>query len=265
MIRTPVVAGRFYPGDERSLAELVDSSLVSTPSPAIGVMSPHAGYVYSGGVAGKALSAATVTGTVLLLGPNHTGRGTEASIMSFGVWSTPLGESSIDAELAAGLTERCPHLHEDSTAHAFEHSLEVQLPFLQRMRPGVMIVPIAFMMRSLERMREVGTAIGQVLKGWREPVLMVASSDMTHYEPSEVAAGKDRLAIERILALDPEGLFNTVAAHGISMCGVIPATVMLFAALELGAQSAEEVEYSNSGDVSGDYSSVVGYAGVVVR
>ncbi len=266
MMRNPVVAGRFYPGSSAELAEYLRGVLPigREMRSAIGIVSPHAGYVYSGGVAASVIGSVFITDTVLLLGPNHTGKGTRASIMSSGSWRTPLGVTDIDEGLAQALREGCPTLREDSVAHEEEHSLEVQLPFLQFIKPGVKIVPISFSLRSGEEILQVGRELGEVLASWPEPVLMLASSDMTHYESDDEARVKDRLAIDKVLALDPGGLLSTVGEHNISMCGVVPTAIMLAAAKVLGASGAREVRYATSGEVTGDYSSVVGYAGMVV-
>lgn len=267
MIREPVVAGRFYPGSPERLGAFLDDVMepkATARAKAIGVVSPHAGYVYSGAVAGRVFSAVDIPPSVLLLGPNHTGHGARAAILSRGSWRTPLGVCEVDEALADALKAASPLLKEDATAHLQEHSLEVQVPFLQRLRPDVKIVPVVFMLRNILDILEVGRAIGFVLRDWPSGVLMVASSDMTHYEPDRSAREKDALAAERILALDPEGLVAAIARHRISMCGVVPTAVMLAAARELGAKSARQVAYATSGEVTGDYASVVGYAGIVV-
>lgn len=266
MVRAPIVADRFYPGDPRLLKDYLSQVMVGQgmPKDALAVLAPHAGYVYSGAVAGRVFSSVQVPRTVLLLGPNHTGRGTPASIMSEGLWRTPLGDVEIDTGLAARLKIGCPHLEEDSQAHDYEHSLEVMLPFLQYVNPAVKIVPIAFMLRTLSMIEEVGISIGKTLRQAGQPVLIVVSSDMNHYESAEIGKKKDSKALDRLLNLDPEGLWRVVGQEKISMCGVIPAAVMLYAAKELGATAAELVEYTNSGAVSGDFDSVVGYAGAIV-
>lgn len=268
MIREPAVAGQFYPGRAADLAGFVDRALAADADgaarSALGVVSPHAGYIYSGAVAGAVFSRVQVPDSVLLLGPNHTGLGTPAGITSTGSWSTPLGTVPIDEALAGALRDACPLLAEDRLAHLHEHSLEVQVPFLQRRNPGIRIVPVALALRSPNDIESLGDALAVVLADWPEEVLMVASSDMTHYESSQAAEAKDRLAIDRILALDARGLWDTVRNHGISMCGVVPTTVLLRAAERLGASRAELVRYTNSGETSGDYASVVGYAGLVI-
>jgi AmmeMemoRadiSam system protein B len=265
MTRNPVVSGRFYPGSAQKLNEFIHQVSEPHPAPALGVMVPHAGYIYSGATAAKGFDAVEITPTVLLLGPNHTGYGAAASIVSSGSWRTPLGETQIDTALAGALKKACPLLKEDPSAHEQEHSLEVQLPFLQARRPDVKIVPIAFMLRSSEQIAQVGREIGEALQAWPEKVLMVASSDMSHYEPADIAREKDAHALKKVLGLDGAGLLATVAHHHISMCGVIPTAVMLGAANVLGAHAAVQLDYTNSGDETGDYSSVVGYATVAVN
>lgn len=267
MIRRPAVAGQFYPGDPEKLRAFLEESVRPGPEPAaaVGVVSPHAGYVYSGRVAGAVFGRVRVPDAVILLGPNHTGLGTEASIVSHGAWATPLGPVSIHGELAEALRAESALFEEDALAHAHEHSLEVQVPFLQYRNPGVRIVPIAFMLRDLAAVEEAGEAVASVVARWRDPVLLVASSDMTHYEPQDRAREKDARAIERVLALDPEGLLDTTKRFGITMCGVIPTAVLLVAARRLGATGGELVTYATSGEVSGDLRSVVGYAGMVIR
>jgi predicted class III extradiol MEMO1 family dioxygenase len=239
MIRHPVVSGQFYPSSRAELDRTVrnltreDGEKVR----AVGVVVPHAGYVYSGAVAGEVFSRVEVPGRHVILCPNHTG-------------------------LGARLLKACPLLSDDDAAHAREHSLEVVLPFIHRFRPDFAIVPIALARLSLGQCRDLGTAIAAVLSGEDPRPLIVASSDMTHYEPDKVAREQDKKAISRIEELDPEGLFGVVRDERISMCGVVPATVMLFAARELGASGARLIRYATSGDASGDFDQVVGYAGV---
>jgi AmmeMemoRadiSam system protein B len=264
MKRMPAVAGQFYPGTasglSRSLLELTRE--VEERSPAIGVVAPHAGYVYSGAVAGELFSSIRVPCRTVIFCPNHTGIGEDAAIMSHGAWRMPWGDVPIDEELAARLENACPLLREDASAHSREHSIEVQLPFLHRFRPDVRIVPVALGPLSLEECRALGENVADAIAGDAERPLLVASSDMSHYVPDAVARKKDRLAIDRMLALDPEGLYATVRTERISMCGVLPATVVLFAARRLGATSARLIRYATSGDVSRDFDQVVGYAGL---
>ena len=264
MLRSAVVAGQFYPGQKQSLFDAVDSLVASTVAeqPAIALMSPHAGYVYSGGVAGRTFSGVKIPEEVIILGPNHHGRGHMAAVCASGEWETPLGQTKISVELAKRVLAECPMTAEDSVAHYSEHSLEVQLPFLQFRTPHTSIVPICISHMPLEMLLQLGDGLARAILSRSSKPLIVASTDMTHYESGEIARKKDFLALEKVLALDPEGLYDVVQEHRISMCGVLPTVVMLQAALALGAKNAELIAYSNSGDVSGDQSDVVGYAGV---
>jgi AmmeMemoRadiSam system protein B len=232
---------------------------------ALGCVVPHAGYVYSGHVAGAVYARLEMPRRFLMLCPNHTGMGEPLAIMSSGSWLTPLGEAAIDGELAGQLKREFPALREDESAHAGEHALEVQIPFLQKLAPEFAFVPIAVGAGRLELLTELGAKIASVLRALPErEVLIVASSDMNHYEDDTRTRAKDRMAIDRMLALDPAGLWQTVQREQISMCGFGPAVAMLSAACELGASRAELVKYATSGDVSGDRNLVVGYAGIVV-
>lgn len=264
MLRSAVVAGQFYPGQKQSLFQTIDSlvSSTATEKPAIALMSPHAGYIYSGGVAGQTFSGVKIPDDVIILGPNHHGRGHMAAVFASGAWETPLGQTKISADLAKRILSECPMTAEDLVAHRYEHSLEVQLPFLQFRAPHSSIVPICISHMPLETLLQLGDGLARAILSSRGKPLIVASTDMTHYESGNVARKKDCLALEKVLALDPEGLYEVVQEHQISMCGVMPTVVMLQAALALGAENAELIAYSNSGDVTGDQSEVVGYAGV---
>lgn len=267
ILRRPAVAGRFYPGDPDDLRAEAKSYLATSEKAAvqaIGCIAPHAGYMYSGHVAGAVFAHVRVPEICVVMCPNHTGMGVPLSIMSEGAWKTPLGEVAIDGELASALKRQFPALEEDTAAHRAEHAIEVELPFLQLRQPSLRLVPITLGTGRLEVLEALGKTLGQVISGWKERVLIVASSDMNHYESDTVTRTKDHVAIEQILRLDPHGLFNVVTQQNISMCGYGPAVAMLTAARELGAKSAELVKYATSGDVSGDRQMVVGYAGIVV-
>ncbi len=268
MIRKPAVAGQFYPGSPEALRAFLDEA-VRAPAggarPDVGVVSTHDGYVYSGRVAGEVFASVAVPDTVVLLGPNHTGLGTEASVATDEAWATPLGPVPVDGDLARALLAATPLFQADGLAHAHEHSLEVQLPFLVHRNPAVRIVPVTLALRRRDDALEAGRAVAEAVAGHPGPVLVVASSDMTHYEPEARAREKDRIALERVLALDPGGLLATVRRQDISMCGAVPTAVMLEAARRLGATGAELVRYTTSAEASGDTRRVVGYAGVVVR
>ena len=260
----PAVSGQFYPGTASGLSRalLALTREVKERESAIGVVVPHAGYVYSGAVAGEVFSSVHVPGRAVIFCPNHTGLGEDVSVMSHGSWRMPWGEVPIDEELAARLETACPLLREDASAHLREHAIEVQLPFLHRFRPDVRIVPVALGRLSLEECRDLGETMADAIAGDPERPLLVASSDMSHYVPDAVARTKDKMAIDRMLARDPGGLYRIVRAERISMCGVLPATVVLFAALRLGATSARLIRYATSGDVSREFDQVVGYAGL---
>ena len=267
VVRRPAVAGRFYPGGPEDLrAEALGylSQANQAPVRALGVIAPHAGYVYSGHVAGAVFARVEIPRRCIVLCPNHTGMGRALAIMSEGSWETPLGNIPIYAELAGALKKRFPALEEDSAAHRAEHAAEVELPFLLLQQPQLQFVPIALGRGQFEILEQLGMAIADVIAAKNESILIVASSDMNHYESDAVTRVKDHRALERILALDPRGLFDVVTQQDISMCGFGPAVVMLTGARKLGAKSAELVKYATSGDISGDRDMVVGYAGVVV-
>lgn len=266
-IRQPAVAGRFYPRDRNALLADVQSYLSpeAQPVPALGCVVPHAGYIYSGSVAGAVFAHLEIPARCIVMCPNHTGMGRPLSIMSEGQWQTPMGEVAIDSHLAESLKQRFPLLSEDREAHRAEHAVEVELPFLQARRQDFRFVPIALGVRDFDILAGLGEAIGEVAAAQIEPVLIVASSDMNHYEGDPITRVKDRKAIDRILALDPRGLYDVVTNEDISMCGFGPTVAMLTAAKKLAATSAELVKYATSGDVSGDRDMVVGYAGIVVK
>lgn len=266
MQRPPAVAGRFYPERKADLEHVLGQVMPAQekPTSAIAVMSPHAGYVYSGMVAGKTFSRVAIPETAVILGPNHHGRGHPAAVYARGSWLTPLGDVPVDEELAARILREAPLTSEDSLAHRYEHSLEVQVPFLQRAAPHLSIVPICLGRMTLDQLLELGDDLARALAQSEPRPLLVASTDMSHYEPGSVARAKDHQALDRVLALDPQGLYRVVGEKHISMCGMLPVVVTLQAAKALGASLATLVEYRNSGDVTGDQSAVVGYAGVIV-
>jgi len=282
LIRPAAVAGAFYEASpeylRRHVRELLDTrpkkSVVDTlgpaadPGAAVGAIVPHAGYVYSGPVAGRVYARLDIPPRVVILCPNHTGRGARAALDPSEAWSTPLGDVPVDQRLAGRLRELAPSLEPDARAHAREHSLEVQLPFLQVLRPDVEIVAVCLGVPDLALCAEVGKALARLCAEERASgkvsPLVIASSDMNHYEPRKVGREKDDLALARIEAVDPEGLFATVMTESISMCGFLPATALLFAAREAGVTAARVIARSDSGEETGDTSSVVGYAGVIV-
>lgn len=266
MQRQPTVAGQFYPGGEQQLrAEL--SILIpvnGNKKSAKGIISPHAGYVYSGGIAGKLYSRIAIPATVLIIGPNHHGAGTAAALYPDGEWLTPLGAVAINSHLNTLLLKHVPYIQTDIIAHQREHSLEVQLPFLQYLRPDVSISAICLGSGDYAVLQQIATGVAAAIKDFGEEVLIVASSDMTHYESADSARQKDEAALGHVLALDARGLLETCRSRKITMCGVTPSAVMIDAACQLGAVKAELTAYGNSGDVTGDNRQVVGYAGVMV-
>ncbi len=266
-VRRPAVAGLFYP-DRPDQIEADLSRLVEDVEPKVhskAVVVPHAGWMYSGRVAGQVYGRVRLPRLAVLLGPNHTGLGPWGSIMTRGRWAVPGDEIPVASELGQTILAACPLLEEDRLAHAREHALEVQLPFLRRVRPDIAFVPITLMRTDLSFCEEVGRAVAMAVKAWPEPVVLLSSTDLNHYESQAVSNRKDRLAIDPILTLDPERLQRNVKEHRISMCGIAPTTALLAALRELGGGSAELVRYQTSGDVSGDYDRVVGYCGIIIR
>ncbi len=267
MIRQAQVAGQFYPAISstlrKQLEKLVDKK--EKKEAALGVVSPHAGYVFSGKIAGDLFSRVKLTETVIILGPNHTGLGAAFSLMTAGKWQMPLGPVEIDAVLAKKILQESQYLKDDLQAQLYEHSIEVQLPFLQYFLPEVKIVPIIISAADFQVYAEIGRAIAKTLKKEKRHCLIVASSDMSHYVPQATAETNDHLAIEAILDLDGEKLLEQINKFNISMCGFGPVVIMLCAAKAQGAKGAKLVKYQTSGEVSGDYSSVVGYAGIIVQ
>jgi AmmeMemoRadiSam system protein B len=266
MQRQPAVAGQFYPGSEEKLRAALSRMIPenAAPKPAKGIISPHAGYVYSGAIAGQLFSRITIPDTVLIIGPNHHGSGAAAALFPDGEWLTPLGPTAINSRLNSLLLQHAPYLRDDSIAHQNEHSLEVQLPFIQYLRPDVTISAICIGHGDYAPLRDIGAGIAAAIREYGGEVLIVASSDMTHYESVVSARLKDQQALDKVLALDGKGLLEVCQRRGITMCGVVPATVMIEAALQLGASEAELVAYGTSGDVTGDNNQVVGYAAVTV-
>jgi AmmeMemoRadiSam system protein B len=257
----------FYPGDKGQLQEQLETFVKPSAKPrkVLAAISPHAGYMYSGGVAGAVFSQIEIPETAVILGPNHRGVGARIAVEAAGSWEMPMGPVPINETLARLIIDRgANRIEEDPQAHAMEHSIEVQVPFLQTLRPDVTIVPISVSHVTFNDCEKVGLALAEAVRDYGKEVLLVASTDMTHYESQKTTNAKDQLAIDHILDLDPNGLFRTVAEHRISMCGVIPTTIVLSACRALGATKAELVKYATSGDVTGDYAQVVGYAGFVV-
>jgi AmmeMemoRadiSam system protein B len=270
MVRKPAVAGQFYPSDPQELKKLIailrSQKTAVAGQKAIACVLPHAGYIYSGKVAIDVLSTIKATETYIILGPNHTGYGKPYSIMREGEWQTPFGDVAIDTPLADALIKTTSQLTDDLDAHTDEHSIEVQLPLIQEITvKDFTFVPICLTWADNFTCKEIAGAIAKSIKTSKKSVTIIASSDMTHYEPQASANRKDEEAIKAILELDANGLLKKVEKLNISMCGYIPAAVAIMAAKELGAKSAHLVSYQTSGDATGDYSSVVGYAGIIMQ
>ncbi len=267
-VRMPAVAGQFYPGSAGELKKLIARFAPKNPAKtdAIACILPHAGYIYSGRVAVETAAGINIKNKIILLGPNHTGYGADFSIFSSGRWITPLGEVKVDQRLAEGIMKQCDFLSDEPLAHQYEHSLEVELPILQYFKPGFEIVPITILSDDLEMLKKLGAGIAGAIKGSPDAgsVMLVASSDMTHYEPQATAEKKDKAAIEAITELDEDKLMRRIKDMGITMCGYAPAIAVITAAKLLGAKTAKLVKYQTSGDTTGDKTSVVGYAGIII-
>ena len=267
MKRSPAVAGQFYYGTAQKLTSQVEQYIDQDAQKerALGIVAPHAGLIYSGSVAGSVYSSIEFPETFILLGPNHTGLGAQVSLMESGEWEIPTGCLPVDEKLSFRIAMNVPLVSKDAKAHLFEHSLEVQLPFIVYFSKKVKIVPLVMLSATVDECKRLGDGIAEAVREAGYPVIVAASTDMSHYVHDDVARQKDKKAIERILSLDPEGLYEVVLRERISMCGYLPVTTLLFAVKALGAQSAKLIRYTTSAEVSGDYDHVVGYAGIVLR
>jgi hypothetical protein len=266
MLRKAAVAGRFYPANDRTLRSDL-AGYLGVPQSKIkarGIVVPHAGYMYSGHVAGAVYARIELPGRMIILCPNHTGLGAPLSIMSSGEWEIPLGKVAIDTELAKKLIHHCHLLTENAEAHRFEHSLEVQLPFIRYLKQDFKFVPISVGTGGYATLERLGKGIAETIKELNEDILVIASSDMNHYEADDITRIKDRKAIDRILDLDPKGLYEVIKAEAISMCGYGPTIAMLWGTMPVRSGHAELIKYATSGDVSGDKREVVGYAGIAI-
>ena len=268
--RPPAVAGRFYPADAKELTRDVEKYLAAgraggEPVRALALMAPHAGYMYSGGVAGQVFARVVVPERVVVMGPNHTGRGERVSVVPAGSYALPGGPVPIDAELAAAILDEVPTARPDADAHRSEHSVEVEVPFLRALQPAVRFVPMVLAGLSEKDCIALGEGLARAIARVGGDVLVVASSDMSHYLPDAEARRVDKIALDALLSGEATTLHRTVRERDISMCGVIPTTAMLAYARAAGAPGLPElVAYATSADTSGDRSRVVGYAGVVV-
>jgi len=266
--REPVVAGYFYPQSRSHLLRMLETFIKNTEEKenAKAVVVPHAGYIYSGKTAGEVYSKVLIPQTVIILGPNHTGYGEPYAVSSHNFWVTPLGKVEVDEEISSLLVEKSRYLEKDTLAHEKEHSIEVQIPFLQILKNNVKIVPISLMgYIDNPAWVEIGETIGEVIKNTNRKVLIVGSSDMTHYQPHNIAEENDRYAIEAINLLDEDLLIERIKEKDISMCGYGPVIVSIVASKFLGAKQGKLVKYTTSGETSGDWEQVVGYAGIIIK
>jgi len=269
-VRPPAVAGAFYEASPARLRAQIEACFAANPPPPaakqrfIGGVVPHAGLMYSGHVAAAFYAAAELPRRYVILCPNHTGAGHIAAIYREGAWRTPLGDVPVDEPLADAIMSRAKVLQHDERAHAREHSLEVQLPFLQHLLADFTFVPICLGAHRYDVAEEVGNAIADVIAASEEPIGILASSDLNHYEDQQTTLRKDQVAIDEVLKLAPRGLWDAVDQYDVSMCGFIPTTAMLIAARRLGAKDARLLKHATSGDINGDYAHVVGYAAVIV-
>ena len=277
-IRFPAVSGLFYPSSKDSLIKQIENCFLSHIGPGslprlnpkgkreiVALVVPHAGYMYSGPVAAHSYFSLAEDGKpeiIVILGPNHTGIGSGVSIMISGKWRTPLGDVEIDEDTAKTIVEKSKFVDIDELAHTHEHSIEVQLPFLQYVLRDFKFVPICMMMQDLRTSRDVGEAIASSIKD--KNAIIIASTDLTHYEDQKSASIKDRSVIESILSLDEEKLERIITEMNVSMCGPGPVAAAIYAAKLLGAKSAYLLKYATSGDITGDYSSVVGYTSIKI-
>jgi AmmeMemoRadiSam system protein B/AmmeMemoRadiSam system protein A len=267
MLRNPYVAGYFYPGSASEIQTMM-TQFVDKNAPkeeVVGLLVPHAGYQYSGAVTGATVSRIKFKDTFIIIGPTHSGLGRPFSVWTEGTWKTPLGEVEVDAELAKKMVAISRYLEEDYRAHQEEHAVEVQIPFLQYLKPDVRIVPVILAGAPAGTYKEIGRGIARAITDLKREVIIMASGDMTHYEPHEVAKDKDMKAVEAMLALDEDELTQRYRRFNISMCAYGPVVCLMAAAKELGANEAELVKYQTSGDATGDKSAVVGYAGVIFK
>lgn len=280
IIRKAFVANQFYPGDREVLRAAVEAYLkagknsekaagnppsILAEETAAAIISPHAGYIYSGCIAGRVYAGVTIPDDIILIGPNHTGLGERAAVFAGGEWEVPLGRLRVNEKLSRLVLDKSPSFTADTEAHAEEHSLEVQLPFIYVKNPGASIVPITVMPAKHSECEEMGYALAAAIKEYGKDVLIIVSSDMNHYEPESVTIKKDKIAIDKVLLLDSAGLLDAARKNRITMCGVVPAAIAIAAAKKLGATAGTLIAHSTSGKTSGDYEHVVGYAGIIIK
>ncbi|MCF6157424.1 MAG: AmmeMemoRadiSam system protein B [wastewater metagenome] len=266
MIRKPAVAGSFYSSDADQLKSDIEGFTVKDcpKQVVLGIVSPHAGYLYSGRVAGNLYSRIIIPDTVVILAPNHTGNGAPYSIWPSGSWNTPLGDVQVNEEIVDEIVLACDLIEKDSEAHIYEHAAETQIPFVQYFNPHVSVVIMVISPGGMRDIKNIGKCLSSVLLRSCPNALVIASTDMTHYESQISVNRKDKIAINEILALNENSLYNKAYSMRITMCGIYPTIAMLTCSKERGAKGAELVRYETSGVVTGDYERVVGYAGIMI-
>jgi len=264
MIREPAVAGMFYERDAASLKKHISKYIIDVKEKfkAKGVVVPHAGYIYSGRVAGEVFSSVEIPDIIIIMGPNHTGFGVPISVMNEGIFRTPIGDCKINEPFANEIIKNCSYAKKDIYAHLNEHSIEVQLPFILTLKKSFTFVPICLAEPDLNKLKSLAKTMADVIKD--KEVLLVASTDLTHYESAEEAKQKDKLVLDAIETLEPDIMVKHIREKDISMCGWMPVYVMLHCTKILGAKQGKIIRYANSGEVSGDYDQVVGYGGAVI-
>jgi len=266
MNRQTAVAGQFYPADKHELVDQLDSLLLvrDKPEKVKGIIVPHAGYIYSGTVAGEVIASVEIPQQVILLGPNHHDVGNSIAVSGAENWVTPLGSIPVATTLREQLVQQIDALSVDDRAHEYEHSLEVMLPFLLHRQPQLQIIPIALGQLSLSVCLELGREIARTIRDWEGEILLLASTDMNHFGNAEISEKLDFMAIDAMTAYDPQRLYQVVRDNQISMCGVLPTIVVMQAAYDLGARECQLIRYAHSGQVNGDNRRVVGYAGLTL-
>lgn len=264
-MRRPAVADQFYPGNREELEQTLDNLLPRERSPqkALAVVCPHAGYIYSGALAAKTLSKVEIPPTVMLLGPNHHGLGPTVSL-STKTWQMAQGNISVNQRVVTLLQKNCPLVDLDESGHLHEHCIEVQLPFLQRLQPKLTIVPLVLSRLSYPDCINLAKGLVQSIQESGQEVLLLASTDMNHYESRQQGGAKDQLALDQLKQFDAKGLYDTVISHRISMCGFIAVVICMLASRGLGGERVEIVGHTDSGELTGDTFQVVGYAGAII-
>ena len=264
-LREPCAAGSFYPADEKQLFNTVKEYILAgknTNENAKGIIVPHAGYIYSGKVAIETIASFELGNTIIILGPNHSGLGKDFSLSGADAWDTPFGRIDIDKKITLEILKNSKYIQKDDDAHRLEHSIEVQLPLLQYVKKNFKIVPIIVLSSNVKAYEDIGLELASIIKSSSREITIIASTDLTHYEPQDIAQNKDKIAIDAILELNVKKLIENIKKLNISMCGYAPTSIMIETVKNIGTREAKLIKYQTSGDTTGDYTSVVGYAGI---